>query len=589
MMVMSSIEWRIVSCFLLWVIYYGAAFPLGRVTLTKKKWVASSTFLNVAAINKDDDNRNTTVIDGWKIKRQRGNNPMARQIMEYLYHEYHFTSKEEWKKARNYVYKATMTKKDPLTVTYVELVCQYLNTKFSPDLSSTVIQQCPRILRRNVESQLIPTVDFLQNLYGYEMLQEAFTRRPDLLLTTGVGYRVSQPQKQSSTVTENNDNDNTCSVENFFKTELGLSRNDIQILKQNHPTIFAIPVETKIRPLIEYLSTLLSSGKNNANRKNILKKIIKNSPRILSLNVDTNLQPKIEFLTNHCGLTSLSDLLKSCPGVLGLSLEKNLKPTVTYLQQILKRDSKTEDVRTELQMCLSRHPQLLALSISNIQSKISYFDSMDDDQHSSLPLLLSTRILKSAPSTFSLSLSENIQPKVECLANLWGIPTKPMEQLENEQQTNITTWNNENNNAISLSKRISEYPVILTLSLEGNINPTLSFYNRTGYIELSDQAIDKKSGIRNSNLRGRHIASSLYNRLLPRWNYYSQHQQQQQSNDDCIPLHLLSSASDNDFCSQLDLDINHYQMYKAEFGPKLKFSSQFDTWLKTGRPIDSFL
>ena len=568
----SIIEWRIVGCFLLCVIYCGVAFPLGRFTLTDKKWVSSSTFLNVATI---DDNSNTTVTNGRKEKRKRGNNPMARQIMEYLYHEYHHTSKEGWKKARNYVYKATMTKKDPLTVTYVELACQYLNTKFSSDLSSTVVQQCPRILRRNVESQLKPTVDFLETLYGYDMLQQALTRRPDLLLTIGVGYRVSQ--QPSSIVT-----DNTSSVEHFFQNELGLSRKDIQTLKQNHPTIFAIPVETKIRPLIQYLSTLLSSRKKNDKYKNTMKKIIKNSPRILSLNVDTNLQPKVDFLATHCGLTSMSDLLQSCPGVLGLSLEQNLKPTVTYLQQILKRDPNTEDVRTELQTCLTRHPQLLALSIPNIESKISYFDSIDKDERS-LPLL-SARVLKSAPSTFSLSLSENIQPKVERLAHLWGISTKRTEILGKESKRYVA-FSNESNKTISLSKRISEYPVILTLSLEGNIDPTLSFYNRTGYIELSDQTTDNMTRVRNSNLRGRHIASSLYNRLLPRWNYCSQ----QKPNEDCIPLHLLASASDHDFCNQLGLDLDHYQMYKAEFGPKLKFSSQFDTWLKTGRPIDSLL
>jgi hypothetical protein len=52
------------------------------------------------------------------------------------------------------------------------------------------------------------------------------------------------------------------------------------------------------------------------------------------------------------------------------------------------------------------------------------------------------------------------------------------------------------------------------------------------------------------------------------------------------PLHLLAGATDEVFCRQLNLSLGEYTKFKEEAIPRLKFNSQFDRWLKTGRPID---
>jgi hypothetical protein len=52
------------------------------------------------------------------------------------------------------------------------------------------------------------------------------------------------------------------------------------------------------------------------------------------------------------------------------------------------------------------------------------------------------------------------------------------------------------------------------------------------------------------------------------------------------PLHLLAGATDEVFCRQLNLSLSEYTAFKEEAIPRLKFNSQFDRWLKTGRPID---
>ena len=36
----------------------------------------------------------------------------------------------------------------------------------------------------------------------------------------------------------------------------------------------------------------------------------------------------------------------------------------------------------------------------------------------------------------------------------------------------------------------------------------------------------------------------------------------------------------------MNISLTEYINYKEKEGARLKFTSQFDTWLKTGRPID---
>ena len=51
-------------------------------------------------------------------------------------------------------------------------------------------------------------------------------------------------------------------------------------------------------------------------------------------------------------------------------------------------------------------------------------------------------------------------------------------------------------------------------------------------------------------------------------------------------MQQMSGASDDAFCRQMKLSLTDYLVFKEEAVPRLKFSSQFDRWLKTGRPID---
>jgi len=397
----------------------------------------------------------------------------------------------------------------------------------------------------------------------------------------------------------------------------------IEKLKQSSPSVFRLSVEKSIEPVVQFLvstfeddslssSNTLSESINPKTRK-VIARVVTNNPSLLHLNIESNLLPTVIFLRDNCFLDTvgMANLIKSCPGVLGLSVEDNLRPTLTFLMKemgldpmfsgeevvVVSHDDELEDiVKTNLKRCLCRHPQILALSLENLKRKVEYFDLIDSisirkktkstDKKQKSKQALATRIAISAPSTYSLSLKDNIIPKVQCLANMWSVP------YPNSTSDSYSTIN------YSLAKRLAEYPPVLTLSLEGNLEPTIQFYNRTGYIKLDgigetiqEEDTSNTSSVTNEIVRARHLATSLFNRLLPRWHYLvdeiNHGDTSASANVDIPPpIHILASSTDEKFSDYYGLDPTDYKQYKLEAVPRLKFSNQFETWIKTGRPID---
>jgi hypothetical protein len=109
--------------------------------------------------------------------------------------------------------------------------------------------------------------------------------------------------------------------------------------------------------------------------------------------------------------------------------------------------------------------------------------------------------------------------------------------------------------------------------------PKLKFYNETGYIYLDKNGIGQ-----NTKLRSRYIATSLFNCLLPRWDYFKRTSSIKHVQP--LPLHILAGTSDEKFVQKMGFDLRDYLRYKALSLPALKFRSQFDLWMETGIPID---
>jgi len=544
---------------------------------------------------------------------------------------------QEWKKAKRYIYHATSLNgtKNPIKAVQIKSVLNFLDETFDGnDLdyinsevvidTSFIIQSVPRIMKKDVESYLKPTVDFLKGLYG-AMFYEFVKRRPDVLLTSGVGFNSKSmgeskntdrdyfPRQSKETHVENQQH---MPVDDYLASqELGLSATQVAKLKKKHPAVFRRSF-SKVQETIEYLLATFASPERSVGKFTI-GKMIKANPNILNLSV-SNINPKVSFL-NECGFDTSQEIKMLCkkyPGILCLSLDDNLRPTVTILQDLMSTAVDVSNSKSALYKSLSIHPQLLALSPHNIASKAAYFDTIgktvniNDDKETSHDLSkkasLAARMAMSAPSVYSLSL-DNIRQKVRYLSYLWSVQDDNKSSHGTKRNLNI------------VAKRIFEYPNILTLSLEGNIQPTISFYNRTGYINLrnhdstEDDILDDGTNDEKgpTYLPARYLATSLYNRLLPRWNYHvveetermNQEKGKYDSKNDFTqlatnydeklisaptrpPLHILAGATDETFCKRMSYDYKTYMKFKEAAIPRLKFSSQFDTWLKTGRPID---
>jgi hypothetical protein len=135
----------------------------------------------------------------------------------------------------------------------------------------------------------------------------------------------------------------------------------------------------------------------------------------------------------------------------------------------------------------SKHPPILGLSLDNIRSKLEFFAALHPN--------LASAILTKSPSVMSLKL-ESIQAKVQFLRQeLW------------RNSTVETGW------------QLSQAPTCLSISLESNLRPTVAFFRTTQYwnhnSNNNDDYDDDDAPV-TTTITGRHLAASLYGRLLPR-------------------------------------------------------------------------
>ncbi|KAG7343449.1 mitochondrial transcription termination factor (mTERF) family protein [Nitzschia inconspicua] len=487
-----------------------------------------------------------------------------------------------WKKTRAYLYNAA----ERLSMNQIESVLDFLDKTLTPAISIRVLQESPRIMRKPVESYLAPTADFLLELWGQDLFFQAIQRNPGLLLSTGLGYVPKATALTDSAGASSED------VEDILTTRTSMNRKTIAKLKRNAPFVFGLSTE-KVNSVLDFVEDLMKDGqielKTGISVRLLLAKIFSVHPHFFNLSVETNLRPRVEFLSSMCEMntTNVAKMVQVSNGlVLGLSVEHNLKPTIDYLlENIFCSDDDSDPPEAHLRRCLESHPQILGLSSSNLLRKSEYFNSLCPS--------LASRIAKKCPAVYSLSLEQNIRPTVDFLLKIWGVNS---------------THDDDDSFVHSM---LFEYPNILSLSVDGNLQPTMAFFNKTGYTKLDSEwnlVIDGPSQVGGpsvcsgtTRIRGRYIAASLYNRLLPRWHYsfldraFSKAGAREARRDDSKslslvpkkpPLHLLVMATDEAFCEAMGFDTSDFLEFKSESIPRLKFSSQFDIWLKSGRPID---
>ena len=501
-----------------------------------------------------------------KSSKGRQVNQAVRDMMHIVREKYPVCPGAEWHRLKTYLYQNY----ERLSLGQVQQVLDYLEELFPDDhdLHVSILQVSPRILAKPVDTFLRPTVEFLKNLYGTEMFTEAIRRKQDLLLIRGLGYNAGP----SST-----------SIPVYLSEQFGLSSTAISKVKLQHPKLFQRPLH-KIEAVVSFFGEILHHG--NATEqviKSTTAKLITRDPFVFHLSVHNKLKPQLDYLETACHLNTaeVAKLLVSRSGTVKLlttSVEQHLKPLIAYLSQIVS----SAEGGGDLKRCLLAHPGMLNLALNNIQNKVEYFDSLDppsfDENGRRVPSIgLAARVMSRAPSVYSLSLTDSIIPKVAFLRGVWGVPVL------------VNGTDSSDGDGRRLAGLLREAPTILTLNLEGNIQPTCKFYNSTGYFTLDShwQLLEGGGGFSRS-IRGREISVSLFNRLLPRWHFVRSMYENATETlpSPLIPLNILVGATDATFCDVYGVSQEDFENYKEEAIPRLKFSSQFDTWLKTGRRIE---
>ena len=297
----------------------------------------------------------------------------------------------------------------------------------------------------------------------------------------------------------------------------------INELYKKHPFIFRISVDRGLRPVVSFVASLLAEEtqqpiegqeywtgekySSESQQKAILEtmdpairkrivRLIRTYPNILSLTLEGNLHRTVDFLRTSCYMdaSNLANMVKNCPSVLGLSVEDNLSLTLDFLVNSLGLE-KPQDFRR----CIGRHTQILCLSLENLQSKISFFQSLDSTMQGQSTTQLSTnekfatnasspssvslvyRIAVSAPSVYSLSLRDNIIPKLVTLAKAWDVDKHRCSLLRFVEALQLQATSNDDiyccnfsdhvTASTALARKLKEYPAILTFSHDANIIP----------------------------------------------------------------------------------------------------------------------
>jgi mTERF len=476
------------------------------------------------------------------LQKKRNGNHHARHVYDFVLSRVSDSpetideNRKQWTKFRSYVYRSA----NDLSVGQVESVCSFLGSVFDRETVKHVLQTNPRIVRKTVSTYLEPTVAFLRELYGESLMQNAIRRNPRLLLTRGSGYDI----------------DTLDLLPLYFTQDLNFTGASLEKLKSSAPLLFQSSA-SKVMKNSEFLKSTLLLSMSESSAERTLQKLILRYPTLLQLTHE-NLSDSFRFLQAAANLSAqeASLVVSRSPSVLGFSAD-NLRQNLNYLSCWLETD--------DLRKVLVKHSSILCLSLSNLESKVEYWNSIDEPGKHPRDTL-AARVLRRAPSTFSLSLS-SIRDKVDLLMCIWGPACADSRS--------------------KFASLLAEDPNVLTLSLERNMRPTIQFYNRTGYI-LLDIAWNRPPNASQGLLRPRFLSASLFQRLLPRWHFSLRR--------GCfrVPLHVLATSTDNEFCEFCGSNLTDYRAFVRQVGPRLRTSFQFDRWLqnepsgyfRTDPPID---
>ena len=176
----------------------------------------------------------------------------------------------------------------------------------STDEVSHMIRLAPHLITYSVDTQLRPTVDFLQTLGSPERIRHVVSRYPHVL-----ARRVNKVLKPKL---------------DYLAERLQLERpTDAGEIVLKYPPIFWLTPEL-LDSKVTFLETELDLTAVE------LSFLIGSYPQVLGLSLENNLQPKVEFLRQSLSTEELREFVLYQPSLLAYSLENRLRPRLDLLK-----------------------------------------------------------------------------------------------------------------------------------------------------------------------------------------------------------------------------------------------------------------
>lgn len=226
--------------------------------------------------------------------------------------------------------------------TQIRRVCVYLTRPpltFPPRLIVSLVCRAPWLLSRNIDDDVAPIVNLLDEYVPRKPLFNIFLAHPPLVSTRRETLLHSLHFLRE--VIQLSDGDRvavvrsfpallTCSVDsemqpvfNFLTKELYISNSQVSKMVRAFPAILTLDVDAIMKPVVRYFR---QTGVRNIAR------IVQRLPPVLGYDVETNVAPKMRFVLDELRLGTFHVLL--FPGLFSYSLEKRIRPRTWFLMML---------------------------------------------------------------------------------------------------------------------------------------------------------------------------------------------------------------------------------------------------------------
>lgn len=359
-------------------------------------------------------------------------------------------------------------RRDPIAPAAVRRIASYLSETYGAEAACGMLAACPKLLTRDVATQLVPAGAWLASLYvasavllllrplpnsppprrpryGAEKALENAVRRPDALCAAAAPDLLASPAAGAL---------RAAGVGEPALRRLARGPKGGGLL-----TLSAAALE----PALACLADLLGSEAAAA-------RAVEKWPSLAGLSASANLAPTAAHLRAELRLPDdkFQRLLRRSPQLLGLSVAGNIDPTLTWLRRTLGV--------ADVGRIASRHAGVLLLSVeSNLDPTLAFFKSLG------LSAAAVAGMVNAYPGLLALSVEKNVAPTVAFLARGDVLGARAVDEMR-------------------------VYPQVLSCSLTANLEPKCALLRTLGYDLPKD-------------LRARHLGASASKRLLPRARY----------------------------------------------------------------------